>query len=78
MGKPENTTIRRSPCTRNEYVNEEALAYELAADFILPEDNSDLAHYYLRDAHYAYVRWGALAKVKDLEIDILSFLLTWP
>ncbi|NOT53998.1 MAG: AAA family ATPase, partial [Deltaproteobacteria bacterium] len=51
----------------HEYLNEEALAYELAGRFYLARGQSHLAHYYLRDAHYAYLRWGALAKVKDLE-----------
>ena len=51
----------------NEYVNEEALAHELAAKFYLAKGQDHLAHHYLRDAHYAYQRWGATAKVKDLE-----------
>lgn len=49
------------------YLNEEALAYELAARFYLARGQNHLARHYLRDAHYAYLRWGALAKVKDLE-----------
>ncbi len=51
----------------NEYLNEEALAYELAGRFYLAKGLTQVAHLYLRDAHYAYQRWGALAKVKDLE-----------
>ena len=51
----------------NEYLNEEALAHELAAKFYLAKGQDHLAHHYLRDAHYAYQRWGAIAKVKDLE-----------
>ncbi len=51
----------------NEYVNEEALAYELAGQFYLAKGQRKLAYVYLRDAHYAYSRWGATAKVKDLE-----------
>jgi predicted ATPase/signal transduction histidine kinase/tRNA A-37 threonylcarbamoyl transferase component Bud32 len=51
----------------NEYLNEEALAYELAGRFYLARDQNRLAHLYLQDAHYAYQRWGAIAKVKDLE-----------
>lgn len=51
----------------NGYVNEEALAYELAGRFYLARNQTHLARYYLRDAHYAYLRWGALAKVRDLE-----------
>ena len=49
------------------YVNEEALANELAAKFYLACGRDRVALHYLRDAHYAYLRWGANAKVKDLE-----------
>jgi predicted ATPase/class 3 adenylate cyclase len=51
------------------YLNDEALAYELAARFYQAKGYSHLAHHYLREAHYAYLRWGALAKVKNLETD---------
>jgi diguanylate cyclase (GGDEF)-like protein/PAS domain S-box-containing protein len=52
----------------HEYLQEEALAYELAAKFYQsrPEENQ-LAHYYFRNAYYAYQRWGANAKLRDLE-----------
>ena len=51
----------------NEYLNEEALAYELAGRFYLARNQNHVARHYLQDAHYAYLRWGAIAKVKDLE-----------
>ncbi|RKZ90543.1 MAG: hypothetical protein DRR19_09765, partial [Candidatus Parabeggiatoa sp. nov. 1] len=51
----------------NEYLNEEALAYELAAKFYMANGREDCAAGYFRKAHYAYTRWGALAKVKHLE-----------
>ena len=51
----------------NEYINEEALAYELAAKFYLCWGKEKIAQTYLIDAYYAYVRWGAKAKVEDLE-----------
>lgn len=51
----------------NEYLNEEALAYELAGRFYLAKGQTRVAHQYLRDAYYAYQRWGAAAKVRDLE-----------
>ncbi|MEE9398001.1 MAG: ATP-binding protein [Methylococcales bacterium] len=51
----------------HEYINEEALAYELAGKFYLAKGRTRLAGFYLRDAHYAYRRWGAIAKVKDVE-----------
>jgi len=49
------------------YLNDEALAYELAGQFYLARGQSRLADYYLRDARAAYARWGAHAKVTDLE-----------
>ncbi|WP_041740860.1 ATP-binding sensor histidine kinase [Calothrix sp. PCC 6303] len=51
----------------NQYVNEEALAGELAAKFYLGWQKSKIAQVYLTDAYYAYARWGAKAKVKHLE-----------
>jgi histidine kinase len=51
----------------HDYLNEEALANELAATFSLQLGKSRLAKSYLQDAHYCYERWGAIAKVQDLE-----------
>lgn len=51
----------------NEYINEEALAHELAAKFYLTWGKEKIAQVYLTDAYYAYARWGAKAKVEDLE-----------
>jgi len=51
----------------NEYVNEEAIANELAAKFYLLRDKEKIAHTYMMEARYAYERWGATAKVKDLD-----------
>ena len=51
----------------NQYIQEEALAYELAAKFYLSQDKELIARTYMQEAHYRYLRWGAIAKVKDLE-----------
>lgn len=51
----------------NEYINEEAVANELAAKFYLAWGKDKIAQVYLTDAYYAYARWGAKAKVEDLE-----------
>ncbi|WP_250124920.1 AAA family ATPase [Chroococcidiopsis sp. CCMEE 29] len=51
----------------NEYIQEEALAYELAAKFYLARSREKIAQTYMKEAHYCYERWGATAKVKDLE-----------
>ncbi|WP_375505306.1 PAS domain-containing protein [uncultured Nostoc sp.] len=51
----------------NGYIQEEALAYELAAKFYLARGREKFAQTYMKEAHYCYERWGATAKVKDLE-----------
>lgn len=51
----------------NGYVQDEALANELAGEFYLALGRNKVARTYLIDAYYAYIRWGAKAKVKDLE-----------
>ena len=51
----------------NEYLNEEALSYELAAKFYLSKNKTLIAKTYLQNARYYYLRWGASAKVKDLD-----------
>ncbi|MBP0021737.1 MAG: serine/threonine-protein kinase PknK, partial [Cyanobacteria bacterium SBLK] len=60
----------------NEYLNEEALACELAGRFYLARSQDRVARHYLQDAHYTYHRWGAVAKVKDLETRYPQFLTT--
>ncbi|MCP4297948.1 MAG: serine/threonine-protein kinase PknK [Proteobacteria bacterium] len=52
---------------KNEYINEEALAYNVAARFYLAKGNLKIAHLYLHEARSAYQLWGAIAKVEDLE-----------
>ncbi|MEG4502964.1 AAA family ATPase [Microcoleus sp. F6_B4] len=51
----------------NGYFQEEALAYELAARFYLSRGMDKIAQTYMKEAHYGYIRWGAKAKVEDLE-----------
>lgn len=51
----------------NEYLQEEALANELAAKFHLANHRLTIAKVYLQEARYGYLRWGATAKVQDLE-----------
>ncbi|MBD2520306.1 AAA family ATPase [Nostoc sp. FACHB-973] len=57
----------------NEYLQEEALAYELAAKHYLARGRGKIAQTYMKEAHYCYTRWGATAKVKDLEIRYPQF-----
>ncbi len=49
------------------YIQEEALACELAGEFHLARGNENMGRFYLLESYYAYIRWGAIAKVKDLE-----------
>ncbi|MEG4960457.1 MULTISPECIES: AAA family ATPase [unclassified Microcoleus] len=51
----------------NEYIQEAALAYELAAKFYLSIGKELTAKAYMQEARYYYQLWGAAAKVKDLE-----------
>ncbi|MEH2259575.1 trifunctional serine/threonine-protein kinase/ATP-binding protein/sensor histidine kinase [Nostoc sp.] len=51
----------------NQYLNEEALANELAAKFYLDWGKEKIAQVYMTEAYYCYTRWGAKAKVIDLE-----------
>ncbi|MDJ0718605.1 MAG: AAA family ATPase, partial [Prochloraceae cyanobacterium] len=51
----------------HKYLNEEALAYELAAKFYLAIGKEKIAKTYTLEARYAYLTWGATAKVKHLE-----------
>ena len=52
----------------NGYIQEEALANELAAKFYLAWGKQRIAGDYMIGAYYGYARWGAKAKVADLEI----------
>jgi PAS domain S-box-containing protein len=62
----------------NEYIQEEALAYELAAKHYLARGREKFAQLYMKEAHYCYERWGAVAKVKDLETRYPQFFSQSP
>nr|WP_206755705.1 AAA family ATPase [Leptolyngbya sp. FACHB-671] len=62
----------------NEYIQEEALAYELAAKHYLARGREKIAQLYMKEAHYCYERWGAMAKVKDLETRYPQFFSQSP
>ncbi|MBD2441321.1 AAA family ATPase, partial [Nostoc sp. FACHB-110] len=51
----------------NDYIQEEALANELAAKFYLGWGKEKVAASYMQEAYYCYAHWGAKAKVADLE-----------
>ncbi|MDY7005537.1 MAG: AAA family ATPase [Cyanobacteriota bacterium] len=58
-----------------EFIHEEALAYERAAEFYLAVRREEIGKVYLRNAHHCYIRWGAKAKVKQLESEYPQYLL---
>ena len=58
----------------NQYIQDEALANELAAKFYLEWGKETIAQAYLSCAYYGYSHWGAKAKVEDLEIRYPQFL----
>ena len=49
------------------YTHEEALANELAGEFHIARGKENIGTFYILEAYYGYIRWGAIAKVKDLE-----------
>ena len=51
----------------NGYIQEAALANELAAKFYLDWGKEKVAAGYMQEAYYCYAKWGALAKVTHLE-----------
>jgi len=51
----------------NEFLQEEALANELAGKFYLAQEQGLVAKTYFQEAFYLYTKWGAEAKVKHLE-----------
>ncbi|MEH2207550.1 MAG: AAA family ATPase [Nostoc sp.] len=51
----------------NGYIQEEALSNELLAKFYLDWGKERVAQAYMQEAYYCYARWGAKAKIEDLE-----------
>lgn len=56
------------------YTHEEALANELAGEFHLARGHESMGRFYIIESYYGYIRWGAKAKVKDLESRYPQFL----
>ena len=51
------------------FVQSQAIANEVAARFYAARGLETIAHAYLRNARYCYLRWGAVGKVRQLEQD---------
>lgn len=58
---------------KNEYINEEALAWELGGRFYIGK-NEILAEVYLQKAYTCYMKWGAFAKTKSLELAFPNYI----
>ncbi len=56
------------------YIQEEALANELAGKFYLEIGKEKIAKVYLQDAYYRYQLWGASNKLKHLEKNYAKYL----
>ena len=52
---------------KQDYIHEQALAYELAGKFYLAQNAHDLTVFYLKSAHNCYQQWGAIGKTAFLE-----------
>lgn len=55
------------------FLQEEALAYELAGSYFFSRQNGRLAKYHFKQAYQAYTLWGAQAKVKQIEAQYPQF-----
>lgn len=58
-----------------EFIQEEALAYERAAEFYLSLSRQEIGQLYLRNSHHCYTQWGAKAKVKQLEDEYPEYFI---
>lgn len=58
----------------NDYINDAALANELAGRFYLENNHPKIAAMYLVEARACWDKWGAVAKVKHLEEKYPAFL----
>ncbi len=56
-----------SLANQHQFINDEALAWELAGKFYMNINETYLANFYLQNAVRCYDTWGAFAKVKHLE-----------
>ncbi|MFB8792275.1 MAG: AAA family ATPase [Potamolinea sp.] len=55
-----------SSARENNFLQNEALALELAAKFWLSKGKEKIAKVYMTEAHYGYQQWGAKGKMEDL------------
>lgn len=63
--------------SKYDYINNAALANELAAEFYFSKNLEKVASVYLQEAHYLFQVWGATAKVKQLESKYTHLKKQW-
>ncbi|BAY87230.1 multi-sensor signal transduction multi-kinase [Calothrix parasitica NIES-267] len=59
----------------NNFIHEEALANEKAAEFYLNWDKEKIAESYIQKSYFCYAKWGSLAKINDLEVRYTKLLI---
>ena len=61
---------------KNDLLQEEALANELKAKLFIDIGDMKLGRFYIEEAHYLYMRWGADAKAKQIKKKYRSVFFT--
>lgn len=61
---------------KNDLLHEEALANELKAKLFIDIGDMKLGRFYIEEAHYLYMRWGADAKAKQIKKKYRSVFFT--
>ena len=64
----ENYDLAILHAAQNGYINEEALASELAAKFWLARGRREFAALFMQKAHLCYESWGAFGKIEQLSV----------
>jgi len=60
--------------SKNYFIHEEGIAYELAGKFYLEEGSEKLAEFYFKGSYNAYREWGGKAKLLKLERDYPQYV----
>ncbi len=68
----ENYELAIQYARQNGYLKEHGLACELTGRFYNESERRELGFFYLRQARGSYIRWGALTKVKSLELEFIE------
>ncbi len=75
-GAMEHYDLAIALAQENGFIQEEALACELAGYFYQSIGKKLFSQIYLVDARYGYVRWGALGKIQELDEKFPELVIT--